>query len=315
MAPREDEARHTLALAATVARRHYLHGESRVEIAQLLGLSRFKVARLLELAREEGIVRIEIVEPDHGATRLAEQVRARWGTRECVVVPTHDAAPAAREEVGRAGAELLARLLSPDDVLGLPWSRSVHAMVNGLTTLPAVPIVQLSGALATDSEDSSSVDLVRRAARIAQGGRHVFFAPLVMPDAEAAEAVRRDPAVRDTLALASTVTVAMVGVGAWLPGQSTIFDVVDEATRRSVEKAGVVGETAGVFFDAEGRTVRVPLTRRIIAVSAEQLLAVPTVVASCHQVRRVPALRAALAGGIVDALVVTLDVAEELVRG
>lgn len=296
--------------AAAVARRYYLEGESKVDIAAELGLSRFKVARLLDLAKETGIVRIEVIEPvEEQVLELAARVRDRWGLRECSVVP--DSA-AAHRDVGRAAADLLGRVLGPQDVLGLPWSRSVYAMVDCLTTLPRVPVVQLSGAMATNPVDSSTVAIVRRASRIAGGGRHVFFAPLVMPDEEAAAAVRRDPAVRDALAAADSVTVAMVGVGAWAPGESTIYDAVDEAAREEVSAAGAVGEIAAVFFDEQGSVVETSVCRRVVALNGEQLVRIPTVLASCHQLSRVPALVPALRGGLVNALVVTAEVAEEL---
>ena len=47
-------------LLASIARRYYLDGRSKVEIADEFGLSRFKVARLIEVARDSGLVRIEI---------------------------------------------------------------------------------------------------------------------------------------------------------------------------------------------------------------------------------------------------------------
>src|ERR1700678_702315 len=49
-----------MVLAARVARRFYLDGVSKVDIAGQLGISRFRVARLLDSARETGMVRIEI---------------------------------------------------------------------------------------------------------------------------------------------------------------------------------------------------------------------------------------------------------------
>ena len=52
-----------LVLTASVARRYYLDGRSKVEIAEEFALSRFKVARLLEDARSSGLVRIEIGHP------------------------------------------------------------------------------------------------------------------------------------------------------------------------------------------------------------------------------------------------------------
>ena len=301
-----------LTLAVAVARRHYEQRQAKTDIAEALGISRFKVARLLDLAHEAGVVRIEIVEPDDRDGRLAEELRARFSLEHALVAPVSSAALDVRAELGRAAAGLLSRLLRPDDVLGLPWSRAVHDMVYALESLPPVEIVQLSGALAGISEDSSSVDLVRRAGRLSGGGRRVFFAPLVMPDAAAAEAVRRDPAVRATLEAVDQVSVAVVGVGAWAQGQSTIYDAVDEDCRRRVSDAGVVGEAVGACFDAHGHLVRTCLSERLIALSAEQLRAIDRVVAVAHGPGKVEALRAAMSGGLVNGLVTTYDTAQAL---
>ncbi|ANS77427.1 putative transcriptional regulator [Serinicoccus hydrothermalis] len=300
-----------LVLAVAVARRHYEQNQAKTEIAEALGISRFKVARLLDLAHEAGVVRIEIVEPvaDGGLARDLEQA---FDLRCCSVVPMPSSAPEVRSEVGRAAARLLGRTLQPGDVLGLPWSRSVYDMVDALETLPQVPIVQLSGALAGVREDSSAVDLVRRAGRIAGGGRQVFFAPLVMPDAAAAQAVRRDPAVRDTLAAADQVTVAMVGVGAWEAGQSTIHDAVDAECRERVREVGVVGESVGACFDGRGRLVSTCLSDRLIALSPDQLRAIDTVIAVSYGQGKVEALRAAMTGDLVNGLVTTQDTAQAL---
>ena len=60
--PREKSAAGpaALVLTATVARRYYLDGISKSDIAAELDLSRFKVARLLDQARASGLVRIEL---------------------------------------------------------------------------------------------------------------------------------------------------------------------------------------------------------------------------------------------------------------
>lgn len=304
-----------LALAVAVARRHYEQRQAKTDIAEALGISRFKVARLLDLAHEAGVVRIEIVEPDTRDGRLAEELRARFSLEHALVAPVSSTALDVRAELGRAAAGLLTRVLRPDDVLGLPWSRAVHDMVYALETLPPVEIVQLSGALAGISEDSSSVDLVRRAGRLSGGGRRVFFAPLVMPDAAAAEAVRRDPAVSGTLAAADQVSVAVVGVGAWAEGQSTIYDAVDEDCRRRVGDAGVVGEAVGACFDGRGRLVRTCLSERLIALSPEQLRSIDRVIAVAHGPGKVEALRAAMTGDLINGLVTTYDTAQALLDG
>src|SRR6266545_4491440 len=79
-----------LVLTATVARRHYLEGASKSDIATELGLSRFKVARLLERARATGIVRIELESRGEINLDLSVRLRAAYGLRHCVVIDCPD---------------------------------------------------------------------------------------------------------------------------------------------------------------------------------------------------------------------------------
>src|SRR6187200_1477276 len=98
-----------LVLMASVARRYYLDGRSKIEIAEELGLSRFKVARLLEAARELGLVRIEIRHAGQIDVDLSARIQDRFALQHAVVVDTADDDPAhLRQQLGRAAAELLA---------------------------------------------------------------------------------------------------------------------------------------------------------------------------------------------------------------
>ncbi|EAX0569008.1 transcriptional regulator, partial [Salmonella enterica] len=116
---------------------------------------------------------------------------------------------AVRQQLGKAAADLLSEVLTDSDVLGLPWSRNVHAMVGALTSLPRVEVVQLTGAIALPDFDSSAVDIVRRAARLGGGSARVFYAPFVLDTRASADALRRQPAVAEGLARASEVTRAV----------------------------------------------------------------------------------------------------------
>ncbi|CCH80006.1 putative transcriptional regulator [Nostocoides japonicum T1-X7] len=301
-------------LVDAVARRHYLLGQSKVDIAHALGISRFKVARLLELAMSSGVVRIEIVGPSGIEPILSEELRQRMGLEYAVVVAAEGSGRQVREELGAAGAGLVAEIVGPDDVLGLPWSRSVNDVVDRITDLPPVPVVQLSGALVLPDENSSSPDVVRRAARITGGPGHVFYAPLVLDDAASAAALRRDPAVRDAMRHVSTVTVAVIGVGAWRCGASTIHDLASEQVRRAVADAGAVGEVAGVVFDRMGREIDGPLAQRVVSVTAEQLRRIPHVVAVAHGPAKAGAIAAAVRGHLVTSLVTTADTARVLLE-
>ena len=181
-----------LALAALVARRYYLDGRSKVEIAGELGLSRFKIARLLDMARDSGLVRIEIGHPGLIDADLAAQIMERFRLKHAVVVDTEDDhVESMRRHLGQVAAELLAEVIAPEDVLGVAWSRAVGAMARALHRLSSVPVVQLTGALSMPDEDHSAIDIVRDVARAAGGPAYVFYAPFTVPDAATARALRQ----------------------------------------------------------------------------------------------------------------------------
>lgn len=297
-------------LAAAVARRHLIDGESKVDLATSLGISRFKVARLLEAARESGMVRIEIVSPVGIDTDRSARLREALGLEHCVVVP--GSAAQADPGVSAAAAALLSEVVTDRDVLGLPWSRSVSRMVDALESLPTIPVVQLSGAMVTPEEDSSSVDVVRRAARIAGGGRHVFYSPLLLDDAASADVMRRQPPVREALDHVADVTLAVIGLGAWTAGTSTIHAVLSAAERKAVTRSGAVGEAAGVFFDADGTVVDTPLTARIVGLTGSQLHGIRHVIGIAHGAEKVDAIAAAVRGELIDSLVTTAETADAL---
>lgn len=295
-------------LLGTVARRFYIDGASKVEVAQQLGLSRFKVARLLEEALSGGFVKIEIGSPGDLDLDLSARVAEVLGLRECLVVETTgDSTTRARDRLGAAAAAYVSEVVTERDTLGLPWAREVYAMVRVLSSLDAREVVQLCGAQQLPDEDASAVEVVVQAARIAGGRGHVFYAPLIVDDAEAAATLRRQPSVQAALAQAHRVTRAVVGVGRWGPGTSTIHDAVTPRVQGELGAQGVVGEIAGVFFGADGQIIHPDLERRVVNLGDEGLLSIPHVCGIVLGPAKAPAVRAAIRGGLIDSLVIDAE--------
>ena len=293
-----------LVLMASVARLHYVEGRAKTEIAQQLGISRFKVARLLELARDTGLVRIEIGRPGAIDIALSAELQAVLGLRHTVVVDTPETRPGPlREQVGRAAAELLSEIVSADDVLGLGWARSLLAIKAALHQLAPCPVVQLTGALSRPDVDQSSIELVRDIARIGGGPAYYFYAPMLVPDATTAAVLRRQPEVARAFDHFGQVTKAVVGVGGWQPPASTLYDAITPAERTALLESGACADVSGVVLDCDGRPVEVPPADRMIRIGPQQLHAIPEVIAIAYGVEKAPAARAAIAGGFVTSLV------------
>ena len=304
MAPTKAAGPAALLLSATVARRYYFDGVSKSDIAAELDLSRFKVARLLDQARESGLVRIEFDYRGEIDLDLSLRLRAAYGLRHCVVVDVpEDDDEMLRAGLGRAAAALLSEIVTAEDTLGLVWARSLLAMSGSLERLAPCTVVQLTGALSRPDVDESSVELVRDVARIAGGPAHWFHAPMIVPDAATARVMRTQPEVARTLDMARGVTKAVVGVGAWQAGLSTVADAVGDAERQAIHALGVRAEVGGIQLDAHGVTVPTSLSERVIGIDAEQLRAVDDVIGLVYGPAKADAVRAALRGGFVSSLV------------
>jgi DNA-binding transcriptional regulator LsrR (DeoR family) len=302
-----------LVLTASVARRYYLDGKSKIDIADEFNLSRFKVARLLESARASGLVRIEIGRPGDIDVVLSGELRDAYGLLHAIVVDTAEDEPLAlRQVVGAAGAELLSEISTRSDVLGLGWARALMAMRGVLRQLTAHSVVQLTGALSRPDVDDSSIELVRDVARVAGCPAYRFYAPMIVHDPSTATALRSNPEVARAFSLFPTVTKAVVAVGGWNPPASTVYEAITPAERKALLRLGVHADVSGILLDQDGTAVHAPLTNRMICIDATDLRKIPEVIALAYGPEKASATRAAIRGGYVNGLVTHTSMAKAM---
>jgi DNA-binding transcriptional regulator LsrR (DeoR family) len=174
--------------------------------------------------------------------------------------------------------------------------------------------VQLNGALSRP-DATDVIQAIRSLTRAGGGPAHVFYAPLVAADVAAHESYRRQPDVSRTFAMLPQVAVAVLGVGAWRPGLSTVHDAVGPEDRRTATADGVVAEVAGLLLDASGHAVRTPLADRVLAPTDAELRRVPLRIGVAFGPEKADAVRAAVGGGLVNGLVTHRSMAERLLNG
>jgi DNA-binding transcriptional regulator LsrR (DeoR family) len=302
-------------LAATIARRYYLDGASKSEIALELGLSRFKVARLLERARSSGLVRIELHYEGQIDLDLSVRLGTQYGLHRCLVIDSpEDDEALLRTNLGRVAAGLLTEIVDSDDVLGLAWSRTLMAMRSALTELAPCAVVQLTGALARPDVDEGSIELVRDVARIANGPAFCFYAPMILPEADTARSLRAQTEVAQAMQRFGQLTKAIITIGAWAPTQSTVADAISEAEYEQDEQLGARAELCGIQLDCDGHALTTALSERIIGIGAEQLRAVPEIIAIAYGTPKANAVRAAIRGGFATSLITHASLARELLE-
>ncbi len=140
----------TIRLINTILTLYYVEGLTQTEIAQRLGLSTAKVNRLLLQAREQGYVNITIRTPFQQLFELEDRLKAVFGLKEVIVIPSvAESSSSPLTALGAAAADFLLMHLREGDVLGMGGGSAINALVQAIApTRPyQVEVVPLMGAV------------------------------------------------------------------------------------------------------------------------------------------------------------------------
>lgn len=292
---------------AVIARRYYLEGFTRIQIAEEFGISRFKVARMLDEAIESGMVEIKIHNPGAIDVELSTALQRRYGLEHAYAVAADTSDSADRvEAVAKAMAELLQSILREGDVVGVDCGRTLTHIAPYLTTLPKCDVVQLTGMAGAIT--ANGADLVRRISEVSGGESWPLYAPLVVTDARTAQSLGDNLQIRETVSRQSKVSCAIVSVGGWSAGASQVYASLTPDEARELTKIGVCAETCALLLDADGQ--RVPgLDERRMGIDESVLRGIPTRIAIATGKDKIIATKAVLKSGLVSSLVTDIDVA------
>lgn len=290
-----------------ISKAYYEDNLTQGEIGKRFGLSRIKVSRLLQQARDEQIVQITILPPEHSNAELERDLEATYGLDEAVILtPSGYTYPTLTQELGLAAAECLVRSLQGNEVLALSWGNTLLSVVDHLApqNWPDLKVVQMIGGLGRPEADVHGTDLTRRVAQAFGAKPRILAAPGIVSSPAVRDALLTDPQITDTLALAASADVMLVGIGR--PTENSVVQQAGILTAEEfsqLQALGAVGDISLRFFQADGRVIDHDVNRRIIGLDLNQIVAAPRVIAAAGGDEKFEVIRAALLGKLVKVLV------------
>jgi len=300
---------HDRRLVLKVSQLFYRDGLSQTEIADRLRLSRFQVARLLRVALEDGYVTVKILEPERWHSGLERQLEQRFGLRAAIVVDAEESGDGeTRLRAADAAGRYLEDVLADGDVLGISLGRTIQAVVDQLPDHvdKRVEVVQLIGGSSRVATELNSMILTADLARRFRSAPHLLFAPAAVAAGSVRRALLEDSEIKETFSLFGQLTIALLGIGSLAQGESSRLlygGLIDDASRTGLLAQGAVGDVLSYVYDAGGAILNNAAGDRMIAISPEQLLAVPHRIGVATGKVKATAITGALAGGLVNVLV------------
>ena len=299
--------------AYEAASMYYVQGETMEVIAHHLRVSRSTVSRLLARARQEGVVRVTLVQPG-GAGSLEGRMTQAFGVRthivpvregtteihrlqqvasvaaahmvdliEALVEQAGNGGPQAQDPAGSGGEGSVQGRGSGGVVVGVAWGTTMSEVSAALPSrsVPGLTVVQLNGASDPVREGPSAGEVLSRM-RLSLGARTISFpVPAFFDHVATREAMWSERSVKRVLAVTCRASLAVFGVGALdalngaLPSQVYEGGHLTARDQAVLRRQNVVGDVCTVLLRSDGSWRDVTLNARATGPTPAQLSRIP----------------------------------------
>ena len=306
-----------LRLLAKIARMYHERGIRQPQIAADLHISQSRVSRLLRQASEMGIVRTTVSLPSGVYTDMEEELEARYGLLDSIIV---DIDGDVLRALGAAAAAYLGETLSNGDIVGISsWSSTLLATVEAMRPKTGLVVKVVTQLVGGNGDARVQVDATRLMDRFASltGAEPTFLpTPGLVSDPIVRDALLADPAVTGVLQIWNQLSVALIGVGSVQPSPllQRSGNAIDPHEQAELMELGAVGDVCLRFFDQDGTLISSPFNDRVLAISPNQLKAVPRRIGVAGGPEKMTAIAAAVKGGWINTLITDLTTAEHLLQ-
>ncbi|MBR0289003.1 MAG: sugar-binding transcriptional regulator [Selenomonadaceae bacterium] len=289
-----------------VSTMYYLEHMKQTEIAKRLGVERTTISKHLKRALDQGIVTITVA--NENFEDIESAMEKRFGLKECFIVPRSYDLLAVKQAMGRAGLQLLRRIVDNKQVIGLAWGTSIreltrHAQNSKVPQIDA-DFVPLDGGPENIDSELHVNTLCYELARAFGGRCHYIYAPVITRTAEIRNAIVQDANYEKISDFWKKLDIALVGIGA--PVKSSNLVWMGEFGRQAIEslsRTGTVGEICSVFYDKNGREVKTDFSDRIIGVDLDTLRNLNYSIGMAASREKVPAIMGACKGQAINVLI------------
>src|ERR1700758_4055710 len=301
-----DNEKSRLDEAARAGWLYFIAGHTQDEIAKMLQISRASAQRLVSLCLAERLITFRLEHPIAACMELAARLKDLFHLVYCEVVPTDPAVPLSVAGIAERAANVLESTLRTEKptIVALGTGRAVRATVEHVSQIdcPNHQIVSLVGNISADGS-ASFFDTVGRLADRTGARHYPMPLPFLMSSAgERNRMVRIEPIVK-VKAVAAKADLRLIGIGQMdQKAQVHVDGFITREELFEMMRLGAVGEITGWAYDAKGKLIKGGTNRRLTSIPPQAPAQTTTIAAAVGQAK-VPAIKAALVGGLINGLI------------
>ena len=306
MAAAPDNEKSRLDDAARAGWLYFIAGHTQDEIARTLQVSRASAQRLVSLCLAERLITFRLEHPIAACMELAGKLKSCFDLMHCEVVPTDPESPNSTAGIAERCANLLDLTLRSETpvIVALGTGRAMRAAVERVMPIerPNHQIVSLVGNISADGS-ASFFDTVGRLADRTGARHYPMPLPFLMSSEDERNRMVRIEPIAKVKSIAAKADLRLVGIGQMdQKAQIHIDGFVTREELFEMMRLGAVGEVTGWAYDAKGRLIKGGTNKRLTSIPPQMPAQATTIAAALGQAK-VPAIRAALAGRLVNGLI------------
>ncbi|MBR0693947.1 sugar-binding transcriptional regulator [Bradyrhizobium lablabi] len=302
----QDSEKSRLDDAARAGWLYFIAGHTQDEIARMLQVSRASAQRLVSLCLAERLITFRLEHPIAACMELASRLKSHFDLVHCEVVPTDPSAPLSTAGIAERSANILETTLRSETpvIVALGTGRAVRAAVERVSPIerPFHQIVSLVGNISADGS-ASFYDTVGRLADRTGARHYPMPLPFLMSSEDERNRMVRIEPIAKVKAVAAKADLRLIGIGQMdQKAQVHVDGFVTREELLEMMRLGAIGEVTGWAFDARGRLIKGGTNKRLTSIPP-QIPAEGTTIAAAIGSAKVPAIKAALAGRVVNGLI------------
>ncbi|MGN7356997.1 sugar-binding transcriptional regulator [Paenibacillus sp. SAF-054] len=302
-------------LSIEAARLYYQSDYSQQDIAARLGVSRPTVSRLLQFAKEQGYVRIDIVDPHQDLDVLSRELQQKFGLDTVLVcyspLNTYEEI---KKHITKLTADYLYETIQDKDIIGVTWGTTMHAVAMQLQpkSVKGVEVVQLKGGVSHSHVNTYAADTVNLFAEAYQTVARYLPLPVIFDNIALKRIVEEDRHINRIIELGKQANIAVFTVGT-VKEDALLFRLgyFNEAEQKLLKKNGA-GDICSRFFDKDGNICSEEINNRTVGIDLYELRKKEKSILVAGGQRKVEAIQAALAGKYANILVTDQFTAQAL---
>ncbi len=296
----------------------YNHNETQQTIAKQLSISRPTVAKILEQARATQMVKIvipDLAEDSH--FELERKLEASFGLKEVIIVDEKKDNYAQKDEVAKAAAEYLERLVKDGKNIGVSMGTTLGHIAKHIHPKIAknAMFIPLVGGIGQVGMELHSNYLVEELANAFKAQYILLHAPAKVSKKVIKDGLIGEAYIEKIIKLTNKLDIAIVGLGVPNRYSTTMATgYYDEHEMEQMRKKHVAGDICMNFYDIEGSTEQFEMNETVIGIDIKKLKTVKYSIGVACGEEKVNAIRGAIAGQYINVLITDAGCARKLIE-